>query len=158
MKSSPIWNENHFIDQVHYLVVVDLLLLLTIACMRELLRISLEIAWLALFFGCCLLSWSILLIASTKHLKCPSDHHFHVSLPSTTLGLPTPRAAHPSHRDKWPLSKEPFLTLIWIAFDWLIQVMDLIWWVTMNPSLSPFLSTCLSHFLSTKWSPIVTRT
>jgi hypothetical protein len=31
-------------DQVHYLVVVGLLLLLIIACMRELLRISLEIA------------------------------------------------------------------------------------------------------------------
>jgi len=30
--------------------VVDLLLLLTIPCMRELLRISLEIAWLALFW------------------------------------------------------------------------------------------------------------
>jgi hypothetical protein len=41
-------------------------------------------------------SWSILLIASTKHLKCPSGHHFHVSLPSTTLGLPTHRQQAPT--------------------------------------------------------------
>ena len=74
--------------------------------------------WLALFFDPCLhertiwnttwifmtssllgvacFSWSILLIASTKHLKCPSDHHFHVSLPSTTLGLPTYRRQAPT--------------------------------------------------------------
>ena len=41
--------------------------------------------------GVACFSWSILLIASTKHLKCLLDHHFHVSLPSTTLGLPTHR-------------------------------------------------------------------
>jgi hypothetical protein len=41
-----------------------------------------------LSFGCCLLSRSTLLIASTKHLKCPLDYHFHISLPSTTIGLP----------------------------------------------------------------------
>ena len=120
-------------------------------CLHE--RTTKNITWNSMtssLLGCCLLSWTILLIASTKHLKCPLDHHFHVSLPNTALGLPTSRAASPSHREKWPLSKEPFLTLTWIAFDWLIQVMDLIWWVTMNPSLSPF--------LSTKWSPIVTRT
>ena len=34
-------------------------------------------------------SWSTLLIASTKHLKCPLNHHFHVSLSSTTLDSPT---------------------------------------------------------------------
>jgi hypothetical protein len=28
----------------------------------------------------------------------------------------------------------------------------------LNPSLSPFLSTCLSPFLSIQWIPIVTRT
>jgi hypothetical protein len=40
-------------------------------------------------------SWSIILIASTKHLKCPLDHHFHVSLSSITLGLPTHRRQAP---------------------------------------------------------------
>ena len=100
-------------------VVVGLLhLFLIIACMRELKNITCN-SMTSSLLGCCLLSWSILLIASTRHLKCPSDHHFHVSLPSTTLGLPIPRAAHPSHREKWPLSKEPFLTLTWIALiDW----------------------------------------
>jgi hypothetical protein len=34
-------------------------------------------------------SWSTLLIASTKHLKCSSDHHFQVSLQGPKLGLPT---------------------------------------------------------------------
>jgi hypothetical protein len=41
-------------------------------------------------------SWSILLIASTKHLKCFSDHHFHISHPSTTLSLPTHRRQAPT--------------------------------------------------------------
>jgi hypothetical protein len=59
------------------------------------------------------------LIASAKHLKCSLDNHFHVSLPSTTLGLPTHWAASPYTREKWPLSKEPFLTLTWNEFvDW----------------------------------------
>ena len=54
-------------------------------------RIPLEMSWLALFLSVACFSWSTLLIASTKHLKCSSDHYFHVSLPSTTLGLPTHR-------------------------------------------------------------------
>ena len=41
-------------------------------------------------------SWLTLLIASTKHLKCSSDHQFHVSLPSTTLDLPTYRRQAPT--------------------------------------------------------------
>ena len=89
-------------------------------CLHE--RTTKNITWNSMTssrLGCSLLSWSILLMASTKHLKCPLDHHFHVSLPSTTLGLPTPRAARPSHREKWPLSKEPFLILTWITLiDW----------------------------------------
>jgi hypothetical protein len=47
-------------------------------------------------FRCCLLSRSTLLISLTKHLKCFLDHHFHVSLPSTTLGLPTHRWQAPT--------------------------------------------------------------
>ena len=46
--------------------------------------------------GVACFSWSTLLISSTKHLKCSSDHHFHVSLPSTTLGLPTHRRQAPT--------------------------------------------------------------
>ena len=56
-----------------------------------------------LSFGCCLLSWSILLISSTKHLKCPLDYHFHVSLSSTTLGLPT-KGGKPLHIGRSDLS------------------------------------------------------
>jgi len=110
-------------------------------CLHE--RTTKNITWNSMtssLLGSCLLSWSILLIASTKHLKCPLDHNFHASLPSTTLGLPTPRAARPSHREKWPLSKELFLIPTWIAFDWLTQVMDLMWWVTMNPPFFKYFS------------------
>ena len=46
--------------------------------------------------GVACFSWSTLLIASTKHLKCSSDHHFHINLPSTTLGLPTHRRQAPT--------------------------------------------------------------
>ena len=104
--------------------------------------------------GVACFSWSTLLIASTKHLKYPSDHHFHVSLPSTTLGLPTHRRQAPTlgRSDLSPKNHS------WYSLDWLMQVMDLTWWVTLIPSLSYFISSCLSSFLSTKWFPIVTRT
>ena len=46
--------------------------------------------------GVACFSWSILLIASTKHLKYPSEHHFHISLPSITLSLPTHRRQAPT--------------------------------------------------------------
>ena len=74
-----------------------------------------------------------------------------------TLGLPAHRRQDPT-LGRSDLSPRIFLDthLNWIC--WLTQVMDLIWWVTMNPSLSPFLYTCLSPFLSTKWFLIVTRT
>ena len=103
--------------------------------------------------GVACFSWSTLLISSTKHLKCPSDHHFHVSRPSTTLGLPTHRRQAPT---LWRSDISP-RTIIdthlkWIC--WLTQVMDLFWWVILIPSFSLFLSTCLSHFLSTKRSSI----
>ena len=102
-------------------------------------------------------SWSTLLIASIKHLKCPSDHHFHVSLPSTTLDLPTHRRQAPT-LGRIDLSPRTILDTHLKWLDWLIQVMDLAWWVTLITSLSPFLSYCLSPFLSTKWFPIVIRT
>ena len=56
-----------------------------------------------LSFGCCLLFRSTLLIALTKHLKCPLDHHFYVSLSSTTLGLPT-KGGKPLHIGRSDLS------------------------------------------------------
>jgi hypothetical protein len=49
-----------------------------------------------------------------------------------------PKAVSPYQREKWPLSKEPFLILTWNDIVWSIKVMDLIWWVTLNSSLSPF--------------------
>ena len=83
-------------DQMHFLVVVDLLHLLIFACIRELFRKPLEISSLALFWVLLALLDQSFLIASTKHLKCPLDHHFYVSLPSTTLGLPTHRRQAPT--------------------------------------------------------------
>ena len=46
--------------------------------------------------GVACFSWSTLLIASTKHLKCSLNHHFHVILSSTTLGLPIHRRQAPT--------------------------------------------------------------
>ena len=97
----------------------------------------LNIHELLLLLGVACFSWSTLLIASTKHLKCSSDHHFHVSLLSTILGLPTHRRQAPTlgRSDLFPrIILDTHLK--WIC--WLIQVMDLSWWVTF-PSLSPFL-------------------
>ena len=82
-------------DQVHFLVVVSLLHLLINACMRELFGIPLEFPWLALLWVLLLFLDQPIWFASTKHLKCHSDHHFYVSLPSTTLGLPTHRRQAP---------------------------------------------------------------
>ena len=136
-------------DQVHFLVVVGLLHLLMFACIE---RTIWNITWNIMtssLLGVACFSWSILLIASTKHLKCPSDHHFHVSLPSTILGLPTHRR-QASTLGRSDLSPRTILDTHLKYLDWLIQVKDLIWWVTMNLYLNPFLFTCLSPFLSTK--------
>ena len=95
--------------------------------------------------GVACFSWSTLLIASTKHLKCSSDHHFHISLSSTTLGLPTHRWQAPTlGRSDLSLNTILDTHLKWL--DWLIQVMNLTWWVTLITSLSTFLSTCVSPF------------
>jgi hypothetical protein len=92
---------------------------------------------------------SSLLIASTKHLKCSSDHHFHISLPSTTLGLPTHRRQAPTlgRSDLSPKNHS------WHSLEiaWLIDPSDrLNLCETLNPSLSYFLSTCLSPFFYQK--------
>ena len=72
--------------------------------------------------GVACFSWSILLIASTKHLKCPLDHHFYVSLPNTTLGLPT-KGDKPLHIGRSDLSpKNHSWYLLEIA--WLIDPSD----------------------------------
>jgi hypothetical protein len=87
------------------------------------------------------------LFAPTKHLKCPLDHHFYVSLLNTTLGLPT-KGGKPLHKGEVISLQRTILDTHLKCLDWLIQVRDLIWWVTLNPFLSSFLSTCLSPFLS----------
>jgi hypothetical protein len=146
-------------DQVHYLLLWLACFIFCSLCLHER-TICENITWIVMtssLLGVACFSWSILLIASIEHLKCSSDHHFHVSLPSTTLGLPTHwRQAPTLGRNDLSLKNHFDTHLKWL--DWLIQVMDLIWWVTLNPSLSPFLSTCLSPFHFTKWFPMVTRT
>ena len=117
--SSPIWNEYHLWSSA--LSCCGWLALSFDLCFHESINfwIPLEISWLALFLGVACFSWSTLLISSTKHLKCSSDHHFYVSLLSTTLGLPTYRRQDPTRREKWPLSKEPSLILTWNnLIDW----------------------------------------
>ena len=99
--------------------------------------------------GVACFSWKTLLIALTKHLKCFLDYHFHVSLPSIILGLPTHRRQAPTW-GRSDLSPRTILDTHLKYLDWLIQVKDLTWWVTLIPSLSPF--------LSTKWSLITSRT
>ena len=138
---------------------------LIIACLRELkhapLVIPLEISWYHLnfndlfSFGCCLLSRPISWFSSTKYLKCSLDYHFDFSHPSLGWSDLSPKN-HP-----WCSLEITWKKITWstwrILFDWSI-LLNLIWWITLNPSLSHFLSTCLSPFLSTKWFPIVTRT
>jgi hypothetical protein len=59
------------------------------ACMRELMW-EYQLKYMtSSILGVACFSWSTLLIALTKNLKCSSDHHFHVSLLSPKLGLPT---------------------------------------------------------------------
>ena len=137
-----IWTTNY---QVHSLVVVGLLHHLSmLAWEHQMWEYHLNSNDL-FSFGCCLLSRSIILVASTKHLKCPLDHHFHVNLSSTTLGLPT-KGGKPLHIGRSDLSSRTILDTHLKWLDWLIQVMDLIWWVTMNPSLSSFYFYLFKYF------------
>jgi hypothetical protein len=90
-------------------------------------------------------SWSILLITSIKHLKCPSDHHFHISLLSTTLGLPTHRQQAPTLGRSDLSPKNHFWYSLEINF--LIDTSDgLNLMNNLESFFSPFLSTCLSLF------------
>jgi hypothetical protein len=79
----------------------------------------LNIHELLLLLGVACFSWSTLLIASTKHLKCPSDHHFYASLPSTTLGLPTHRWQAPTlgRSDLSPKNHSWYLLEITLLID-----------------------------------------
>ena len=92
--SSPIWNEYHLWSSA--LSCCGWLASSFDQCLHE--RAIWNTTWITMtnsLLGVACFSWSTLLIASTKHLKCFSDHHFHVSLPSTTLGLPTHRRQVP---------------------------------------------------------------
>ena len=126
-------------------------------CMRELFGIPLELPWLALF-------WVLLAFLDQPFWLLQLSISNVPQITTSMLAFQAPhlvylqKAACPYTREKWPLSKEPFLTLTWNDFVWLIHMMDLTWCVTLNPSLSPFLFTYLSPFLSTKWFLIVTRT
>jgi hypothetical protein len=65
--------------------------------------------------GYCLLSWSTLLIASTKHLKFSIDDHFHFSLPNPILGLPMHFASCPYTYMKWICLADPLDDLIMMS-------------------------------------------
>ena len=142
--SSPIWNEYHLWSSFFLLWLACFIFRSMLAWEHQHENVTWNIM-ISSFLGVACFSWSILLIASTKHLKCPSDHHFHVSLPCTTLGLPTHRRQAPTI-GKSDLSPRTILDTHLNWLDWLIQVMDLTWWATLISSLSHFLSTCLSHF------------
>ena len=60
--------------------------------------------------------------SSTKHLKCPLYYHFHVSLPSTTLSLPT-KGGKPLHIGRSDLSPKNHY---WhpLEMTWLIDPSD----------------------------------
>ena len=81
--------------------------------------------WIAMtssLLGVACFSWSTLLIALTKYLKCSSNHHFHVSLSSTTLGLPTHRRqASTLGRSDLSPKNHPWYSL---EMTWLIDLSD----------------------------------
>ena len=144
--------------QVYYLVVVGLHLHFIFACLRAPnVRITLEFQWLARF-------WVLLAFLDQPFWLLQLSMSNASWITTSMLAFQVPhlvylqKAASPYTREKWPLFKEPSLIPNWNSFVWLIQMMDLTWCVTLNPSLSPFLSTYLSPFLSTKRSAIVTRT
>ena len=102
--SSPIWNEYHLWSSA--LSCCGWLALSFDQCLHE--RTIWNTTWnnmISSLLGVAYFSRSTFSIASTKHLKYFSDHYFHISLPSTTLGLPTHRRQAPTLREKWPLSK-----------------------------------------------------
>ena len=117
--SSPIWNEYHL--WLSALSCCGWLASSFDQCFHE--RTTLNTTWnnmISSLLGVACFSWSTLLIASTKHLKCFSDHHFHVSLSSTTPGSPTHRRQAPTlgRSDLFP--KRTILDTHLKYLDWLI--------------------------------------
>ena len=92
-------------------------------CLHE--RIILNITWIfmisSLLGVACSLDQSFW-FSSTKHLKCSLDHHFHISLSSTTLGLPTHRRQAPTlGRSDLSPKNHPWHSL---EMTWLIDPSD----------------------------------
>ena len=121
LHSSPVWNEYHLWSSA--LSCCGWLALSFDQCLHE--RTIWNITWnimISSLLDVACFSWLILLIASTKHLKCPSDHHFHVSLQSTTLGLPTHRRQAPTlGRSDLSPKNHPWYSL---EMTWLINPSD----------------------------------
>jgi hypothetical protein len=119
--SSPIWNEYHLWSSA--LSCCGWLASSFDLCLHE--RIIWSITWNIMtssLLGVACFSWSTLLISSTKHLKYFLDHHFHVSLPSTILGLPIHRWQAPTlgRSDLFPKNHS------WYSLEiaWLIDPSD----------------------------------
>ena len=133
-----------------FLVVVGLLHLLIFACMRELFGIPLEISWLALF-------WVLLTFLDQPFWLLQLSTTNVPRITTFMLAFQVPHLVYlhiggkPLHLGRSDLSPRIILdtNLKWIC--WLIQVMDLSWWIILNPS-------SLSLFISTKWSSTSTRT
>jgi hypothetical protein len=111
--------------------------------------------WLALFWVLLAFHDQSYWLLQLSISNVPWIHHFHVSLPSRCSVYPPMGGKPPQQGEVTSLQITIVDTYLnCLSFDW---SMDLTW-ISLNLSLSHFLSTCLSPFLSTKWSPIITET
>ena len=116
--SSPIWNEYHLWSSA--LSCCGWLASSFHLYLHESinLRMPLKISWLALF-------WVLLAFLDQPFWLLQLSISNASRITTSMLAFQVPhlvylqKAAHPYTREKWPLSKEPFLTFTWnILIDW----------------------------------------
>ena len=147
--SSPIWNEYHLWSSA--LSCCGWLASSFDQCLHE--STIWNTTWNIMtssLLGVACFSWSILCFLQLSISNVSR-------ITTSMLAFQVPHLVHlhiggkPLHLGRSDISPRTILDTHLKWLDWLIQVMDLTWWVTLIPSLSPFLSTCLSPFLSVKW-------
>ena len=134
-------------DQMHFLVVVDLLHLLIFPCMRLLFGKPLEISSLALF-------WVLLALLDQSFILLQLSISNVPRITTSMLAFQVPHLVYlliggkPLHLGRSDLSPRTILDTHLKWLDWLIQVMDLTWWVTsFFKSISFYLFKSFSFYL-----------
>ena len=117
--ASPIWIWEPLMIRCTLLLWLVCFIFWSFSCMRE---YHLNITWIVMnlsILGVACFSWSTHLMYSTKHLQWLQITTSMSAFQAPCLSIPL-LGSSPLSREKWSL-QEPFLTVTWNEFSWLIK-------------------------------------